>query len=132
MAALGIPSEVLVGLCVGGSASFMILVELPSDSPLARELMKTRGRRIALSSALTLALGYFTNPLTGIVAELLVYPAFAIKGRMVRRQLKRIASDLEPGESVEIEYKGVTHAVTKPMPATKEDRMNFLASTCMA
>ena len=50
MAALGIPSEVLVGLCVGGSASFMILVELPSDSPLARELMKTRGRRIALWS----------------------------------------------------------------------------------
>jgi hypothetical protein len=110
---LDLPKEFILGLCVGGSASFMILAELPPDSKLARAIMKTRTRRIVWSSIITCGIGYFTNPLTGIIAELLVYPAFCIKSRSVKKQLDKICDDMNPGESKILTFKGESHMITK-------------------
>jgi hypothetical protein len=113
MAAFGIPSEVLVGLAVGGSASFIILAELPSESPLAKVIMRTRTRRILISSAITGTIGLLTDPITGLVAELIVYPAFCIKGRSVKKQLDKICDEMKPGESRTIRFQGWTHKLIK-------------------
>ena len=104
-------------MATGASASFFTLVELDSDSSLARAMFGSKMKAVCTSTSCALAVGYFVNPLAGITFELFFYPACWLKSKQVERTIKKLIETEPPGSKHEIEYpmgSGEWHPITLP------------------
>jgi len=117
MALWGLPVEVIGGVAAGSSASFFVLVELPTDSSLAKALFGSRLRAVIVSVVTAGLIGHLVNPLAGVCFEVCFYPAAYIKSRQVAKALAKLARENPEGGEFQVEFpadSNTWHPVTIP------------------
>jgi len=78
-------AAVVTGICLGSSAALGVLFELPDKNETVKNTFSTYNRAAIVSTVLSIGIGVFCGPVSGVIAELITYPACALKVCKVRR-----------------------------------------------
>jgi len=83
------PAQVIVGLCAGISAITFLCIELDNSNKYLQWMSKSRTRILATTTIMSFAFGFVVGPVAGVVVDVMILPAMAIKCWFVRRYARK-------------------------------------------
>lgn len=82
-------AAVVTGTCLGISAALGVVVELPDDNKTVQKAFSNNNKAAVISTCLSIGIGVFCGPVSGVISELIIYPACWFKVGKIKRSMKK-------------------------------------------